>query len=161
MVTSATSSVLQPIAESESLPPEAEKGQCNRRCKCEGEKARTEFGARLRSHGLAQPLFQRRRWRRQRQRCGERGRDGFRLSDALCARGAERDVTLDIARRIVVEYPKRIQLRVFAEMFGHERVPSALARSVCNLRIAIEMRLLIVPSGTFSSCAISTWVLFP
>ena len=68
---------------------------------------------------------------------------------------------LDIARRFVVEDPKRIEFRVFAEMFGHERVPSALASSVCNLRIAIEMRLLIVPNGTLSSCAISTCVLFP
>ena len=70
-------------------------------------------------------------------------------------------MALDVASRIVVEQAQRIELRVFAEMFGHERLPSALASSVCNLRIAIEMRLLIVPSGTFSSCAISTWVLFP
>jgi hypothetical protein len=38
---------------------------------------------------------------------------------------------------------------------AYERVPSGLASFVCNLHIASEMRLLIVPSGTPSSCAIS------
>src|ERR1700729_4168361 len=152
---------LQSLAQHEPLPPEAKKGQCERCREGEGEKAPTEFAARLGSGGAPQPTFQGRRWRGQRKRCCQRSRNGLRSCNPLGAFRAQRNVALDVARRVVVEDPKRIEIPVFAQMFDHERVPSALARSVCNLRMAIEMRLLIVPSGTFSSCEIWTWVLFP
>ena len=153
---------LQSLLKNERLPPKPEKSQCKRCRKCEGEKAvRSEFGAALRSCRFAEATLQCRRWRRQRQCCGKRGRDDFRLSDALRALGAKRNVALNVARRIVVEDPKRVEFRVFAQMFGHERLPPGLAKSVCNLRMAIEMRVLIVPSGASSSFAISTCVLFP
>jgi len=38
-------------------------------------------------------------------------------------------------------------------MFGHQRFPPGLASSACNLRIAMEIRLLIVPSGASTSFA--------
>src|SRR5579863_757889 len=152
---------LQPFTEHERLPPKAEKGQCERCRQGEREEARVEFGGRLRSYRFAQATLQCRRWRCQRQRRCQRNCDGLSLRDPLRARRALRDVKFDVAGCIVVEDPKGIEFRVFAQMLSQERLPPGLASSVCNLRIAIEMRLLIVPSGASSSFAISTCVLFP
>jgi hypothetical protein len=61
--------------------------------------------------------------------------DSFRLSDALRALGAERDVTFDLVRRILIEYPKRIQLRVFRRDVRSRAGPLAL----CPITLEVSL----------------------